>query len=289
MHCIVSSQVRIPGRASLCALGALLVVAAVASPSVAEVGAFSVKISEKEMLLDAPDDMAVQKYVMWDLGFQRMNDRNMPYIELTNDASSTAPITEFRLTIGDERFNFTNSFMGEYAMLGSTTPGYSITSSTVGNLGDELVVNIGNGGLVPGDVLRFKIDLNVDDQYAGQFFPHPDYRTVLFDMNGFNVYDSLQEFSTDDNGVSTAVFSPAGGANFSPDSVVFEDELVVGPEAQFYNNNYRRYNEMDPVRIFAAGGSVNQIPEPGSAVLALIAMLAGMWCSRRLGGINRTV
>jgi hypothetical protein len=273
---IVWNILKRPQRAAGLAFVALM---AAVPAQAQDVGSFTVKISEKEMILDEPNDMAVQKYVMWDLGFQRMNDRNMPYIELAN-APTSAPITQFRLTIGDERFNFTNSFMGDYAMLGGTTPGFDISSSTVGNLGDELLVNIGDGGLAPGEVLRFKIDLNVDDQFAGQFFQHPDYRTVLFDMNGFNVYDSLQQFSTTDNAQAKVEFDPATGPNVISDPIVFQDELVVGPESQFYNDNYRRYNEMDPVRIFQLGGEA-VIPEPSSIVLGFVGALAGLWLSRR--------
>jgi len=264
------------------AAAALVLVACVVSSPVAaqNVGTWTVKISEKEMLLDQPNDMDVQKYVMWDLGFQRMNDRNMPYIELTNEPGSTAPITEFRLTIGDTRFNFTDSFMGDFAMLGKTTPGFDITSSTTGNLGNELLVNIGDGGLAPGETIRFKIDLNVDAAFADQFFPHPDYRTVLFDMNGFNVYDSLQQFSTADNAQAKVTFQPATGGTVMSEPMVFADELVVGPAAEFFNENYRRYNETDPVRIFALGGGA-VIPEPGSIVLGLAGVLGGLWFSRR--------
>ena len=68
--------------------------------------AFTVNISEKEMMLDHPGDMMWTKYLMWDLGYQRMMNRNAPFIELQNSATSTSPITEFHLTIGDSRFNF---------------------------------------------------------------------------------------------------------------------------------------------------------------------------------------
>ena len=262
---------------------ALLVVAFAASPAMAQNnGSFSLKLSEKEMNLVHPGDMEWQKYLMWDLAFQRMNDRNMPYLELTNDSMSTAPISEFRFTIGDSRFNFSDSFMGEFAMLGDSTPGFNITSSTAGGLGNELIVKIEDGGLLPGELIRFKIDLDVDEAFADQFFQHPDYRTVLFDMNGLNVYDGfLTQFNTADNAMATALFNPASGPDFAAGPVALPDELVIGPEANFFNENYRRYNEMDPVRTFLAGEGGSEIPEPGSAALALLGLCGSLAFSLR--------
>jgi hypothetical protein len=245
-------------------------------------GSFTLKFSEKEMKLEHPTDMMWDKYLMWDLAFQRMNDRNMPYLELSNLATSTAPITEFHMTIGDTRFNFDDDVMGKFAMLGSSTPGFSITSSTAGNLGDELVINIGNGGLQPGQLVRFKIDLAVDPDFADDFFKFPDYRTVLFDMNGFNVYDGLQQQNPSDNARAWVVFDPALGANFATQPVPLADELVSGAAADFYNNNYRRYGETDPVRTFLLnGGGTGVVPEPQSMIFALLAVLGTVSCNTR--------
>jgi hypothetical protein len=245
-------------------------------------GAFTLKITEKEMKLEHPTDMMWDKYLMWDLAFQRMNDRNMPYIELSNAATSTAPITEFHMTIGDTRFNFDDDVMGKYAVLGSSTPGFSITSSTVGNLGNELVVNIGDGGLQPGQLVRFKLDLAVDPEFEDDFFKFPDYRTVLFDMNGFNVYDGLQQQSPTDNARAWVIFDPTLGANFVTQPVPLQDELVSGAAADFYNNNYRRYRESDPVRTFQlTGGSSGVIPEPCSVLLAMFGAFSGMALRKR--------
>jgi hypothetical protein len=236
----------------------------------AQVGNFTVRISEKQLKLEHPADMAWDKSLMWDLGFQRMNDRNMPYIEVANSATSTAPLTEFHMTIGDARFNFTNDMLGTYALLGSTTPGIQLTSSTIG--GNELVVNIGNGGLQPGQVVRFKIDLDVDAPNANGFFEHPDFRTVLFDMNGINVYDNSQQNSTADNARVWAVFDPATGSNFQTMPVPLPDAAVFGAQANFFNQNLRQWGESDAVGLFEVGGSFI-IPEPGSAML-----LVGMSC-----------
>jgi hypothetical protein len=167
-------------------------------------------------------------------------------------------------------------------MLGSSTPGFDITSSTVGNLGNELVVNIGNGGLQPGQLIRFKIDLAVDPEFEDDFFKFPDYRTVLFDMNGFNVYDGLQQQSPTDNARAWVIFDPTLGANFVTQPVPLQDELVSGAAADFYNNNYRRYRESDPVRTFQlTGGSSGVIPEPCSVLLAVFGVLGGMIFRKR--------
>jgi hypothetical protein len=256
----------------------------------AQDNSFTLRFSEKEMKLEHPSDMMWDKYLMWDLAFQRMNDRNMPYLELTNDSDSTSPIKELHLTIGDTRFNFSDDVMGKFAMLGSSTPGFNITASTIGNLGDELVVSIGDGGLQPGDVVRFKIDLAVDPGFADEVFAHPDYRTVLFDMNGFNVYDGLQQQSAADNGKAWVIFDPAAGADSATIPVALQDELVSGAAADFYNNNYRRYGQMDPVRTFALeSGGEAEIPEPSSVLLAGFAMLAGfLICNGSRCGSSRT-
>jgi hypothetical protein len=256
----------------------------ICSPAQAQLnfGAFTLKLTEKEMNLEHPTDMMWQKYLMWDLPFQRMNDRNMPFLELTNDADSTAPITQFRLTIGDERFHFTDQNMGAFAKLANTTKEFNISSSTLNNAGNELIVNIGDGGLAPGELIRFKIDLDVDAAFQDQFFDHPDYRTVLFDMNGVNVYDGfLQQVSSDDNAKATAIFDPSSGANFNVGPWAIADETVAGVAASFFNDNYRRYRDNDPIRTFLVVGSMTPIPEPGCVVLALIGLVGGLLTARR--------
>jgi hypothetical protein len=236
---------------------------------------FTVKISEKEMKLEHPTDMMWDKHLMWDLSFQRMNDRNMPYIELMNAATNTAPITEFHMTIGDSRFNFANNMLGTFALLGSTTPGFQLTSSTVD--GNELIVMIGNGGLQPGSLVRFKVDIAVDPPNPNGYFEFPDFRTVLFDMNGINVYDDTIQTSSADNSQSWVVFDPATGPNFSTVPVAFQDPVVPPPASSFFNDNPREWGENDPVRIFELGGG-EVIPEPTSLVL-----LAGMACGLAIG------
>lgn len=252
--------------------------ASVIATSAKAQNSWAVSISEKEMKLEHPVDMMWDKWLMWDIGYQRMMCRNMPYIELLNEATSAAPITEFHLTIGDNNFNFAPVEGTKFALLGSSTPGFDLTSTTLNGLGDELVVTIGNGGLLPGQLVRFQINLDVDPAYAAQYSAsfgssQPDFRTVLFDMNGLNVYTGVQHSSSDDNAKASVVFTPGGKSN----TVAFPDEVV--PVSQYFNNNLRVYKASDPVLIFQIGGGT-EVPEPSSvALLMLLFSVAG--CIRR--------
>ena len=79
-------------------------------------------------------------------------------------------------------------------------------------------------------------------------------------MNGFNVYDGLQQQSPTDNARAWVIFDPTLGANFVTQPVPLQDELVSGAAADFYNNNYRRYRESDPVRTFQLTGGSSGVP-----------------------------
>jgi hypothetical protein len=255
--------------------------AAAAAPLVAQ-DSWLLQISEKENQLAHPTDPMWMKANMWDIGYQRVNDRNMPVLELTNLQPAGGPdITQFQLTIGDSRFNFSDVELGEFAMLATTTPQYDdfeLDSSG----GNTLVVNImkdGGGGLAPGDVVRFKIDLDVDPGFTDPpFFADPDYRTVLFDMNGVQVYgpDPSIPAGAEDNAQATVLFS--NGTTSTP--ATFIDEMVFDPSSQYYNNIFRPYGVMEPVRVFKVGGGT-VIPEPSSCLLALVGLLGGMRMAAR--------
>src|SRR3954454_5519077 len=233
---------------------------------------WSLRISEKEGELEHTGDPMWSKWLMWDIGFQRMVDRNMPYIEIMNAATAVDPITQFHLTIGDNRFNFAPVTGSNLAVVGSTTPAAVVTSSTVGGLGDELVVNFGNGGILPGQIARFKIKLGVDPSFAATYAASfgsslPDYRTVLFDMNGINVYDGFKvNNSSADNATASVVFD----TNIQSNKNTFPDETV--PNGQFFNNIIRNYSQTDMVNLFELQGAV--VPEPTGIGLAMMGIAA---------------
>src|SRR5262249_6966788 len=172
MYCERHQQIGARLAAAMLAIAALAITTA---PAVAAIddASFTMKVSEREKALSEPTNMEVQKFLMWDLGADRVAARNMPFIELFNDSTSDAPITEFKLTIGDPRFTFSCEMVGGCAALGKPTPGFSLTSS-LADSGDTLVVGIGNGGLDPGEAIRFRIALGVDAGF--NFYKAPDFR-----------------------------------------------------------------------------------------------------------------
>jgi hypothetical protein len=248
---------------------------------------FMLRISEKEAELVHTDSAAWKAYDMRDVPFQRMSERNLPVIELTNNLDT--PLMEFHLTIGDTRFNFTNDFLGSYALLKSTR-NFQITSNTLNNLGDELVVHIGNGGLKKADgPLRFQIDLDVDSSYLAtphNFFPHPDYRTVLFDIIGIDPYGPQGNEVESDPSADNAEFW-AKYESMTTEKEKLPDAEIAAAYQGFYNEHLRPYRLSEPVGLFVVGGG-EEIPEPTSAVLATAGLIGcGLYAGRRTRRPNR--
>lgn len=276
------------------------------------------QISEKEMQLAYQDVPEAMKPIMWDVTYERNNYyRNMPTLELRNIAPTGSPdIVQFRMTIGDTRFQFGTDDLGAAIMqcpchpslinltqmemnggsvddrIRLTTPGITLTPSLSDN-GNLLIIDIskqGGGGLSPGEMVRFKIDIDPDPNQPG-IYRFPDYRTVLFRMNGLQPYGP----TTDPNSVVTLLFSDQTTSEAS-----FNDCERLGggtcmnvpaPQSQFFNNNFRRYGIMEPVDIFQFGGNGGGtvIPEPSSGLLTAVALLAVIWFQGRSAhGSRRT-
>jgi PEP-CTERM motif len=261
---------------SLALIAATVAISLSAAPAHAVINDtdWSLKISERENAFHPATDVMAMKTLMWDLPASRRAARNVPFICLTND-SNTASITQFKMTIGDDQFHFANQLMGMYAKLGKDTPGFSLSSS-VEDGGDTLLVNFLNGGIAPGKTVNFQIDIDVDAEFAGVFFQHPDYRTVLFDMNGDNYYESasiVNDPSSDDNSKVSLTFSMAGMPSVTTGPTPFPDPNVLDGSARFVNANIARYGDSDPIRAFLLSGGTANVPEPGTMVLGLFGMM----------------
>ena len=196
------------------------------------------------------------------------------------------------MTIGDDQFHFGDTFFDTFAKLGKDTPGFSL-SSTTENDGDTLVVNFLNGGVAPGKTVNFLFDIDVDAEFAGSFYKFPDYRTVLFDMNGDNYYQSagiVNDPDNDDNAKVSLTFTMAGMPNVTTVPTPFPDPNVLDGSARYVNANIARYGDSDPIRDFPLGGG-GAIPEPTSVALGLLGLIgmAPMWTRyRRIATARRT-
>jgi PEP-CTERM motif len=238
---------------------------------------YQLRLSEKEMHLAYPDDMHIAMMSMWDISIERILDRNMPFFALKNDPGSSEPIVGMHLTIGDDRFHFGDTFFGVFAKAGTMSPGLNI-SSHVENSGDDLYIEF-NDGILPSEEVFFQVDIDVDAAYSSLFYALPDYRTVLFDMNGIDVYDNAPDF--DGEGDNSNVWIEFDSMECGP--VVFPDAVVEGNQANYYNNVYRPHGVMEGIDIFAVTGGV-AIPEPSSAMLALMGIIGWVttaWRRRR--------
>jgi hypothetical protein len=278
-------------RASIClpaALSALVWASAFPATSDAQNAlqgtGFTLQVNEKEMILAHPSNQGMANYAEWDTGYQRLLDRNMPYLMLTNLDGSDAPITELEFTIGDERFNFGNTakmFHGLYTMVGRSNPN-AIVTSHVEDAGDKLIVNFGPNGLAAGDSVCFRINIDVDADHP-DFFAYPDFRTVLFDMNGYQVYDgNLYDPSDKDNATALVTFG-SGDAAFKVGPQALQDTAVGEPEKLFSNAALRPYGIMEAASTFAvsAGTVEADVPEPSGMVLGLAGCVCGAMLAAR--------
>jgi hypothetical protein len=229
-----------------------------ASAALGDVG-FEIKLTESEMVLEHPGDMQYKMFAMWDSPYQRIAARSMPWIEVKNDVGSTGNLTQFSMTIGDTNYNFSNSYMGQYATMSDSTP--NVSFSSVVSTGNVLTLTFANGGLAPGQIARFGIDIDPDANVPG-LFPHPDFRLVLFDMN------NLDGKGDSDNSIMTATFTdPNNPAMTALAETQLPDYTVTGPQSQYFNQFVRPYGVMEGIDVFTGGGGNTPIPEPSSWAL----------------------
>jgi hypothetical protein len=257
-------------------------------------GTWCLRISEKEDQFVFEHDMAMMKPVMWDLGSTRNNYyRNMPTLELSNIGPVGSPeIGQLQLTIGDSRFHFAEDFLGAAAVIADSTPGFTLTPEVSPN-GNLLTIDFtkqGGGGLDPGDIVRFRIDIDVDDNPAltdPPFYEFPDFRTVLFDMNAGGGPSIVQVYGPDPNFPPPAQDNALASVRLSNGTTLgpqpFLDQIIADSSAEFFNANFHPRGVMEMVHIFGLGGGGPNtlIPEPGSAMLLLLGLGGMLFGGRR--------
>ncbi len=261
------------------AICALLVPSAFAT--LGDVG-FAVGISENERVLQNPNNPSIKMSEMWDTSTQRIMARNMPWLEITNLGGSTGNLLSLDITIGDTRFNFSDEYNGALVTPASGTPNGTIANATSVD-GDLLSITFGNGGLAPGQTVYFRIDIGSD---TTNFFNQADFRTVLFDMNGFNLYDGVVDNSADDNAKFTGTFvDPTNPTMTATAETQLPDFDVTGLQQLYYNQVRRPYGQMEGIDIFRAEGLTPSvvIPEPSTFVMAGGACIGLLMLRRRLG------
>jgi hypothetical protein len=265
------------------ALAAICLVATPAAfAALGDVG-FAVGISENGPVLENPNNPSIKMSEMWDTSSQRIMARNTPWIEIANLGGSTGNLLSLDITIGDTRFNFDDSYFGALIQTSaSNAPGAIASATTID--GDMLSLTFGNGGLAPGQTVYFRIDIGSDTM---DVFQMADFRTVMFDMNGVNVYDNLIDNSDADNSLFTATFvDPNNLAMTAMAETRLPDFDVDGLPGQYFNQSRRPYGQMEDIDIFRATG-LNQagvIPEPTSIAMAMGAAVVGVIVARRRRG-----
>lgn len=265
-------------RSAVVAIAALVVFGPLAAwAQAASDDAFSARISEKEKMLTSTDatsvtNSAMVNYLETDTNFQRTVFRSTPWVEVTNAPASTDAIQQVIMTLADSQYQFGSTFLGDYAVVGKTTPGITIDPSVTAG-GSELIINFPDG-LLSGQTVRFRIDLD-DTTDAASF---PDYRDVLLAPAGGSA-------SSGDYATISAVYVPSVG-----------DPITVGPEVFLDDRSDVNIESTvtassggcccggsgGPLDMpFIASGQSGTIPEPSSIVLCLAGLLGAVGLCRR--------
>lgn len=236
--------------------------------------AATLNFSNIEVALVDPDDYDSMSIALWTGWLTQLYEYNMPFIELANTAENAVPIEQFTMTIGDTGFSFSNEYLnkewtnsypfpadGTYAVAGFSTQDIEFTG-TVADDGNLLIVDFGDGGLQPGETVRFQVDIDRDAPESGALFA--EYTSVFFG-NGDET----------PNSEITLSYAEVEG-QIIPNSVITLPDFDTTVDVQ----TPRPYTVMQPIDVFP-DTTIDIIPEPTAALLAMLATIgAGL---RRVG------
>ncbi len=215
-----------------------------------------------------PDQKMAGMNTLW-VGWQtQVYEYNMPFIEVAN-TNANLSISEFRMTIGDTNYQFSNEFLhkdktnsspfpanGDYAITGYSTPSIQFTSS-IENGGDVLALNFGNGGLKPGEVVRFQVDINADNLDPGMMYFAP-YTEVFFNKDGI-----IGEVEPDNSIVAIEFVEDTPGVSAQiPNYQVTHAVDALDP---------RDHADMQMIDLLPPLNIIEEVPEPSALILLGIA------------------
>ena len=249
----------------------LALAAAIAAPASSQT---TINFSSLETVLVNPMDMNNKMTALWTGWATQVYEYNMPYIELKNDASAPFPVATFRMSIGDTNYGFSNIFFqkestnsypyaanGEYALTGFSTPDLDF-STGIEDGGDTLLVDFtARGGLKPGEVVRFQVDIDRDTDIGGMKM-FADYPSVFFTPNG----------GADTTGNSVVTLGYVGTSQTTSTTL---PNYSMSAATTGYLTTPRPYSVMQPIDVFPdVPVGFPEIPEPTAGVLAAVALAA---------------
>ncbi|TWT97041.1 hypothetical protein Pla108_28180 [Botrimarina colliarenosi] len=243
--------------------------------------AATINFSSLETVLAAPTDMNSKMTALWTGWSTQVYEYNMPFIQLGNESDAPFAIDEFRMSIGDTNYGFSNVFFrkeetnsypypanGEYAITGFSTPDIEF-DTRLEEGGDVLVVDFGaRGGLKPGEVVRFQVDIDRDDDNGGMM-RFADYTSVFFTPNG----------GADTTGNSELSLTYIGT---NQTTNVTLPNYPVSAAVAGYLQTPRPYAVMQPIDVYPdTPFGFEEIPEPTTALMAALGLVT--IASRRRG------
>jgi hypothetical protein len=250
--------------------GVLALAASIAAPAAAQT---TINFSSLETVLVNPMDMNNKMTALWTGWGTQVYEYNMPFIELRNASNSPFAVETFRMTIGDTDYKFSNIFAqkentnsypfaanGEYAITGFSTP--TIDFETFIELsGDQLVVDFSErGGLQPGEVVRFQVDIDRDVAGVGKMYA--DFPSVFFTPNG----------GSDTSGNSVVTLSYVGTDQTTTNTL---PNFAMSDATTGFLTTPRPYSIMQPIDVFPDTPiGFPEIPEPAAGLMAMTAMAA---------------
>ena len=246
----------------------LLALVAITAPAAAQT---TINFSSLETVLANPMGMNDKMTALWTGWATQVYEYNMPFIELKNDSNAPFAVETFRMSIGDENYGFSNVFFrkeetnsypftanGEYALTGFSTPDIEFATG-IEDGGDTLLVDFSaRGGLQPGEVVRFQVDIDRDTDVGGMKL-FADYPSVFFTPNG----------GADTTGNSVIKMSYVGTSQTTSTTL---PNYSMSDATTGFLTTPRPYSVMQPIDVFPdVPVGFPEIPEPTAGMLAALA------------------